>query len=141
MGSKITDQEFLKIDEKIETVKNATERQNTFEVRNILALVTFYGKFVPNLTTIAAPLYNLMRKDVPFKIDQECNFAFQKLKRKLCSDRVLTYYNSELPIKVVRDVSPVEIGGVLAHIHPNDHEQQIAFASRILSKANVIIHK
>ena len=61
-----------KTDEKVEAVKNVKESQNIHKERSFLGLITFHGKFVLNLATISALLYNLMRKDVSFKFDKKC---------------------------------------------------------------------
>lgn len=39
-------------------------------------LVQYYGKFVPKLSGILSPLYNLLRKDVEFNFDDKCMAAF-----------------------------------------------------------------
>ena len=135
LGFKITDKGILKTREKIEAISNARAPTNITEVRSFLGLVTFYGKFIPNLATIAAPLYTLMRKDVEFEWNAECKLAFNQLKDELCSDRFLTYYDRELPLKVVCDASPVGVGAVLAHVFPDGQEKPIAYASRTLTKS------
>ena len=50
------------------------------EVRSFLGLVTSYSKFVPNLATIAAPIYQLSRKNIPFDWNEACQNAFKALK-------------------------------------------------------------
>ena len=69
---------ILKADEKVETVKNAKEPLMFLQVHSFLGLFTFYGKFVPSLATIAAPLYNLMRKHAASEFDKKCKFASKK---------------------------------------------------------------
>ena len=66
LGFKITDKGLFKTDEKIKTIKESLAPTNVSEVRSFLGLVTFYSKFVPNLATMAAPIYQLTRKNVPF---------------------------------------------------------------------------
>ena len=62
LGFKITDKGLFKTDEKIKAIKESLAPTNVSEVRSFLGLVTFYSKFVPNLATIAAPIYQLTRK-------------------------------------------------------------------------------
>ena len=64
LGFKITDKGLFKTDEKIKAVKESLGPTNVSEVRSFLGLVTFYSKFVPNLATMAAPIYQLTRKNV-----------------------------------------------------------------------------
>ena len=96
LGFKITDKGSFKTDEKIKAIKESKAPTNVSEVRSFLGLVTFYSKFVPNLATMAAPIYQLKRKNVTFNWNEECKNAFQALKQELCSNRFLTYFNPKL---------------------------------------------
>ena len=81
LGFKITEKGLFKTDEKIKAIKESLAPTNVSEVRSFLGLVTFYSKFVPNLATIiAASIYQLTRKNVPFDWNGECQKAFQSLK-------------------------------------------------------------
>ena len=42
---------------KLEAVKRAPKPCNVSELKSYLGLLTYYGKFLPNLATILAPLY------------------------------------------------------------------------------------
>ena len=90
---------------------------------------------MPNLATIAAPIYQLTRKNVPFDWIEECKNAFQALKQELCSNSFLTYFNPILHLVVACDASPVGLGAVLAHKLPSGEEKPIAYASRTLSNS------
>ena len=84
---KITDKGLFKTDEKIKAIKESAAPTNVSEVRSFLGLITFYLKFVPNLATIAAPIYQLTRKNVSFDWNEACQTAFKTLKNELCSYR------------------------------------------------------
>ena len=118
LGFKITDKGLFKTDEKIKAIKESKSPTNVSEVRSFLSLVTFDSKFVPNLATMAAPIYQLTRKNIPFDWNEACQNAFKALKEELCSNRFLFYYNPELPLIVACDASPVGLGAVLAHKLP-----------------------
>ena len=77
---------------------------------------------------MAAPIYQLTRKNVPFDWNEECQKAFQSLKQELISNRFLTYFNPKLPLIVSCDASPVGLGAVLAHKLPSGEEKPIAYA-------------
>ena len=105
LGFKITEKGLFKTDEKIKVIKESLAPTNVSEVRSFLGLVTFYSKFVQNLATMVAPIYQLTRKNVPFDWNEECQKAFQSLR----------YFNPNLPLIVSFDASPVGLGAVLAH--------------------------
>ena len=66
LGFKITNKSLFKTDEKMKAIKESAAPKNFSEVRNFLSLIAFYSKFVTNLATIAAPIYQLTRRNVPF---------------------------------------------------------------------------
>ena len=134
LGFKITDKGLFKTDEKIKAIKESLAPTNVSEVQSFVGLVTFYSKFVPNRATMAAPIYQLTRKNV-LDWNEECQKAFQSLKQELISNRFLTYFNQKLPLIVSCDASPVGLGAVLAHKMPSGMQKPIAYASRTLSNS------
>ena len=53
--------------EKVEVILNAPQSMNVTQVKAFLGLVSYYSRFVPNLSTIAHPLNQLLGKNVQFK--------------------------------------------------------------------------
>ena len=122
LGVKIDALGIHKTDDKIKAIKNAKVPTSSADVKSFMGLVTFYARFVPSLATIAAPLYQLTKKDVPFHWSEKCSNAFNELKSELCSNRVLTCYKPDLPLKLVCDASSVGVGAVLAHVFSSGEE-------------------
>ena len=59
---------------------------------SFLGAVQFYGKFIPNLSTMTEPLTHLTRRDMPWKWGEEQQAAFQHLKTILSKDTILVHY-------------------------------------------------
>ncbi|GBN88010.1 Retrovirus-related Pol polyprotein from transposon 412 [Araneus ventricosus] len=97
-------------------------------------MVTYYSRFIPDVSTITYPLRKLLRKNQKFYWNKECQTAFLKLKEEISSDRVLVPFDPELPVTLTTDASPVGIAAVLSHIVDNV-EKPVAFASRSLTEA------
>lgn len=133
LGHKINAKGISKTSDKIKAVLNFVAPTNVKEVKSFLGLVSFYGRFFPNLSTMAHPLYNLTKSSVPFVWSQKCEDSFQGIKREIVSDRVLVHYSPDLPLVLSVDASPVGLGGVLSHIMQDGSERPIAFASRTLT--------
>jgi len=68
-------------------------------------MINYYGKFIKNLSTILAPLHNLLKKEIPFIWNDQCSKAFVKVKELLKSDQILTHFNPTLPIILSCDAS------------------------------------
>ena len=100
-----------------------------------LGLVNYYAKFLPNLATVLAPLYQLLRKDVKWKWKSEQEAAFEEVKKLLKSSQLLVHFDSELPLILACDASPNRVVAVLFHQLEDGSEKPIAFASRTLAKA------
>ena len=135
LGFVINGQGIHKTDDKVRAIKNAKTPENVKELQSFLGLVTFYGRFIPNLATIAHPLYQLLNKDVKWNWTEKCQVSFDGIKAEITAPNFLVHFQPELPIKLVCDASQVGIGSVLAHILPDGIERPIAYASRVLNQA------
>lgn len=74
-------------------------------------MINYYGNFIQNLSTIAGPLHNLLKKDVVFKWNNSCMQSFNKIKSILSSNQVLTHFNPDLQIVLSTSASNTGIGG------------------------------
>lgn len=123
--------------EKTAAITRMPEPSNVSELRSFLGAVTFYGRFVRDMSTIRAPLDKLLRKDVPFRWNAECTAAFKKFKEILTSELLLTHYDPELPITVAADASSTGIGAVAYHTYPDGSVKAFAHVSRRLLPAEM----
>ena len=119
---------------KVEAILKMPPPINVSEIRSFLGSVQFYGKWIPNMSTLAAPLNLLLKKDSPWKWGAEQQRAFQKLKEVLSSDLILAHFDPSVPIGVSCDASEVGIGAVLFHRYPDGTERPIAHASKTLTE-------
>ena len=119
--------------EKVQAIVEAPSPSTVTELRSFLGMLQYYGKFLPNLSTLLHPLNNLLREDVSWSWQPECQEAFESAKELLQSAKVLAHYDVNLPIKLACDGSSYGIGAVLSHVMPGGEERPVAFASRTLS--------
>jgi len=117
---------------RVEAVTSAREPQNASEVRSFLGLVNFSARFIPNLATVAEPLRQLTKKNVPFKFGEAERHSFCKLKELLAKCGTLAYYDPDAPTQVITDASPVGLGAVLVQRQKGEWVA-VSYASRSLT--------
>ena len=118
---------------KVEAVSKAPQPRNVQELRSFLGLVHYYGKFLPNLSTLLHPLNSLLKDNQEWMWTQECGTAFQAAKDLLVSAPILAHYDPSLPLRMAGDASAYGIGAVLSHVFLDGREHPIAYASHTLS--------
>ncbi|KAI5746646.1 hypothetical protein M8J77_005896 [Diaphorina citri] len=133
LGHVINEHGLLKSNDKIEAIQDAPSPTNQKELKSFLGLLNYYHKFILQLATKISPLNALLRKYQKFQWTTECEEAFQNVKKEIASDTVLVHFDSNLPVSLATDASPVGLGAVLSHRLPDGTEKPIAFASRVLT--------
>ena len=122
--------------DKIEAVANWKTPRTVTEVRSFLGFANYYRRFIQSFAHIASPLSALTQKGKPFKWTDECEKAFQVLKKTLIEAPILAYPSSNPDDTYIldTDASLVGIGAVLSQ-RQNGVERVIAYASQTLSRA------
>lgn len=133
-GHRLDKKGIHKLPQKVDAILNMPKPENRDQVKAFVGLINYYGRFFENLSSVLFPLHNLTRENVPFKWDPACERSFEKIKKMVASDKVLTYYNPELPLVLATDASKYAVGAVLSHRFPDGTERPIQFASQMLSE-------
>ena len=96
----------------------------------VLGLLNYYGRFIPNLTSLIHPLNRLLQHGIAWQWSKACQVAFKAAKNKIVSPNVLMHYDPSHPIRLAADASAYGVGAVISHIMDDGSERPIAFASR-----------
>ncbi len=122
---------------KTHIIENFPVPRNVKAVRSFTGLCGFFRKYVQDFSLIAAPLYNLTKKDNgPFCWTPECQTAFQTLKDRLVTRPILQFPDWNRPFHIATDASQLGIGAVLFQPDPEtNHMQPVAYAGRSFSRA------
>ncbi len=83
------------------------------DVRAFLGLASYYRCCIPNFASVATPLTGLMKKDAKLVWDDNCEQAFETLKKALVQPPVLAYPTRDGPFILSSDASDTGIGAVL----------------------------
>ncbi|XP_055614238.1 uncharacterized protein K02A2.6-like [Uranotaenia lowii] len=133
-GYLVDKQGIHKIRKKIDAIQNMPVPKNKEQVRSFVGLVGYYGRFLPNQSTILYPLNNLLKEDVPFCWSKDCEKSFALVKKEMQSNRFLVHYNPSLPVVLATDASPYGVGAVLSHQYPDGTERPLQYASQTLTR-------
>ena len=134
LGYQISGQGVKPSDKKIKAILEAPAPVSVAEVKSFVGLVTYYCRFVPNFSTILAPLYDLLQKNANFKWTKIEQNAFVTIKEQLSNSMMLANFDGYSPLILEVDASPIGVGCVLKQL-VNGVEQPVYFASKKLSPA------
>ena len=114
---------------KVEAILNWRQPRNIFKVRSFLGLAGYYRRFVRDFSRIASPMTRLTRKRERFVWAEDCELAFQELKKRLTSAPVLIQPEPDLRYAVYCNISREGLGCVLMQSN-----QVVAYGSRQLKE-------
>ena len=120
--------------EKVKTITEWPVPKNAAEVHSFVGLCSYYRGFIKDLSIIAAPLFSLTKKRVPFRWDEQCQGAFDLLKERLITAPVLAPPQDGGGYILDVDACDYGIGAVLQQ--PQDGGLRVVgYASKTLSPA------
>ena len=136
LGHVISAEGVLPNKKKVEAVLAAPTPKDVSQVRSFLGLMIYYGKFLPNLSSVLAPLYRLLHKAVKWRWHkEEEEDSFREAKELLISTKLLVHFDPDKELILTCDASPYGVGAVLAHKEKDGTERPISYASRSLAMA------
>lgn len=131
----VMSREGIEVDKKkVELVERYPTPKNQKELRSFLGLAVYYRKFVSNFSKIATPLHRLLKKDMEYTWDSDCEEAFSLLKAALTSAPVLRFPDMNKPFILNTDGSTTALGHILSQEDEKGIEHPICFGGRSLSK-------
>lgn len=135
LGHKVTRDGILPSTRKVEALMQMPYPKNVKEVMSFNGLANYFRKFVPNFSTVARPLNDLIKKDTPWKWGAaECE-AVDKIRKLITEAPILAYPDLNKPFILETDASGVGIGGVLIQKDDAGVEHPVAFYSASLNPA------
>lgn len=133
LGHKLSKDGIRPTESKISAIKCFREPQNVAELRSFLGLITYIGRFIPQLADKTDPLRKLLRTGEHYKWTVEHQKSFEEIKTAVCRTNFLGYFNPMDLCIVIADASPVGLGAVLLQEDKSGSIRIISFASKALS--------
>jgi hypothetical protein len=116
----------------IAAIEQLPRPQNIQQLQAFLGKVNYYGRFIENLATKAAPLYQFLHKDATFNWSKECDDAFLSLRNIIIHATQLTHYDDSKPLILATDASSYGLGATILQVE-DGVEKPIAHASKTLN--------
>ena len=118
--------------DKVRAVQDFPRPQNLKQLRSFLGLASYYRRFIPKFSQVAAPLYALTKKDAPYQWNSSCQDTFEQLKQKLIQAPVLAFPDFSKHFILETDASGVGLGAVLSQEQEDGRPKPLCYASRTL---------
>lgn len=132
----IVSQEGVRVDpDKVTKADDWATPHTVKAVQEFLGFVNFYCRFIDEFSKCAQPLYNLLRKENPWKWGPEKEKAFQSLKKALIEAPVLIQPDVAKEFLLECDASDFATGAILSQLGSDDEMHPVAFLSKSLSPA------
>ena len=87
--------------------------KNVKEVRKVLGVLGYQCPFIPNFTSFARPLTNLLKKDTPFEWTPDCRTSLDTLINIVTSSPILVAPDQDRQFELEVDASQFAIGAIL----------------------------
>ena len=115
LGFQISAKGLQPTSEKVRAVQNAPAPTGVSQLKSFVGLVNYYGKFLPDLSHVLAPLYRLLQKSAKWVWEEQQQKAFKEVKSMLTSDCLLAHFDPTEDLILACDASPYGVGAVLSH--------------------------
>ncbi|XP_034248250.1 uncharacterized protein K02A2.6-like [Thrips palmi] len=115
--------------ERVRAIKAIKEPKTKTQLQKCLGIFNYLRKFIPQMATIAAPLYELLSNAVLYKWMPTHAKALQTLKESISKAPVLATFDSKKPIIIQADASQYGLGCCLLQ-----DKKPVVLDSRILTE-------
>ena len=113
--------------DKVKAIRDMPDPQSKEELRRFLGMVQYLSKFIPDLSTVDAPLREVTKQDVEFFWLKPQKDSLEGLKTRCCEAPVLAIFDPKKEVTVQCDASSYGLwGGLLQEGRP------VAYTSRTL---------
>lgn len=115
---------------KIDPIVNMPKPKDKKDLQRYLGMINYLTKFLPNLSTQAAPLRELLRKDSSWQWNESYDQIMNNINKSVASAPILGFFDPKKQIELHVDASPFGLGAVI-----QQESKPIAYSSTTLTSA------
>ena len=135
MGYEVNVKGVKMLDEKVQMIQQLLPPRNHKQLKRLLGIYNYYARFCPNFALIIHPMLKLLKKNVKWEWDEECQVAFDQLKEMFINSCVISHPDFKKTIYLQTDSSKRGIGAILYQKGTKSIHNIIAIGSRVLRDA------
>ncbi len=134
LGHIVSEKGYRPDPERVKAIRTAKPPETKKEMQSFLSFVSYCRKFINHLADNAAPLYDLISKNVKDNCFKKMfvgtvKESFIKVKNSISDDALLAFPNFESTFILTTDASKIGIGAILSQ-KENEVERPIEYFSR-----------
>lgn len=135
LGHHITREGIFPLQSRVQAIQDCPTPSSPKALQEFLGMLNFYNRFLPHISEVLAPLYDLVKKgDKDFQWCPLAETAFQTAKDRLCNATLLHHPVPNAKIVLATDASGIAVGASLEQ-EVGVERQPLAFFSRKLRPA------
>lgn len=140
LGYVISHNSITLSDRHTDAVRKFPLPKDVASVQRFLGLSNYFRKFIKDYSIKARPLYELLKKTVPFVMNEKCLQSFEILKRELTSYPALALYNPTAETELHTDASAQGLAAILLQKQKSGIWAPVAYYSQGTNAAEAKYH-
>jgi transposase InsO family protein len=137
LGHRITQEGIQTEQNKVLAIQEWPIPTNLRELQQFVGMINYYRRYINNYADGMAPLFQLLKKQIPFIWTEKQQKAFEEAKNKLTTAPLLAQHDPEKETTIETDASDYAIGARMTQPGSDDKPKPIAFYSRKLIQAEL----
>ena len=116
--------------DKVKAIQEMSPPRTETEVRSFIGRLNYIARFIANCSHICEPIFKLLRKDAPIEWNDQCQYAFDKIKTYLQNPPILVPPVLGKPLILYLTVLEFSFGAMLAQHDDQKKEKAIYYVSK-----------
>jgi hypothetical protein len=118
---------------KIVVIVNFPPPTSVRQLKSMLGHTMYYRKFIKGYAQITTPMEKLLKKEVKYQWNDECQKSLDTLKQSMVNTSILFFLDWNKKFHVHVDASSIALGVVFAQLSEGEIDHLIAFTNMKLS--------
>ena len=132
LGHRISKEGVSPHPDKIRAIQDLLPPENVSELRRVMGMINYLGRYMENLADITKPMNMLLKNDTVWQWGPDQEKAFNKVKQAIITAPTLAHYDVDKQTMVSSDASSYGIGGLIQQLHGSEWKP-VAYCSRTLN--------